>query len=303
MVEHFKQGRLRWVNLKNPTTEEVKKVMDELDLSPLLMSDLTTPVKKSTAVLAEGTIKITLDFPVVKRLDVYHPYEVKFLISKNSLLTVQYEEMEGLDRFKRQFEVATALRKKQKGLTGVHIFLSLITNIYESIGTKLDYIDSRLSEMESEIFKNNEKQMVFEISLASKKIIAFRHIMQSHDKVFRDALPLFQELYKNAFNANLQNIQGLYYTLQRRANAQFETLSALRETNSAMLFTKQNEVMKTLTIMAFITFPLTLMSSIFGMNTRHTPLIGLEHDFWFIIAGMSIAAILLFAFFKRMGWM
>lgn len=303
MIEHFKQGKLQWVNLKNPTIDEVKKTMVDLNISPILMSDLTTPVKKSTAVLAEGTIKITLDFPVVKRLDTYHPYEVKFLVSKDFLLTVQYEEMEGIDRFKNQFEVATTLNKTQKNLTGVHIFLSLITNLYESVGSKLDYVDSRLSVMESEIFKNNEKQMVQEISLASKMIIAFRHIMQSHDKVFRDALPLFEELYKTTFNSHLKIVQDLYYSHQRRASAQFETLSALRETNSAMLFTKQNEVMKNLTIMAFITFPLTLFSSLFGMNTTYTPILGKEGDFWFIVGGMSIAALLFFILFKRKGWM
>lgn len=303
MVEHFKQGRLRWVNLKNPTNEEVKKAMAELNLSPLLMNDLTTTVKRSSAVLAESTIKITLDFPVVKRLDIYHPYEVKFLISKNSLLTVQYEEMEGIDRFKRQFEVAAALKKKQKTLTGVHMFLALIGHLYESVGTKLDYLDSRLGEMEAEIFKNNEKKMVYEISLASKKLIAFRHIMQSHDKVFRQALPLFEEVYKSTYTGKLQNIQGMYFSLQRRANTQFETITALRDTNSAMLFTKQNEIMQTLTIVAFITFPLTLLSSIFGMNTKGTPIIGLVGDFWIIIGGMVTAALAFFIFFKHKGWM
>jgi magnesium transporter len=303
MVEHYKQGRLMWVNLKNPSADEIKKVMKELNISPLLLADLTSPVKKSNAVQVESTIKITLDFPVVKRLDISHPYEVKFIISKHSLLTVQYEEMEGIDRFKRQFEVAAALKKNQKNITGAHMFLSLITHLYESVSTKLDYLDSRLTEMEVGIFKNNERKMVYHISNASKKLIAFRHIMQSHDNVFREAIPLFEEVYDTKYTASLLSIQNTYYSLLRRANAQFETVSALRDTNSAMLYTKQNEVMKNLTIMAFITFPLTLFSSLFGMNTQHTPIIGFRGDFWIIVGGMLIAAVIFFIFFKRKGWM
>ena len=145
--------------------------------------------------------------------------------------------------------------------------------------------------------------MVFEISLASKKLIAFRHIMQSHDKVFRQALPLFQELYNSKYTNALQDVQGLYFSLLRRANAQFETLTALRETNSAMLFTKQNEVMQTLTIVAFITFPLTLLSSVFGMNTHSTPIVGNTGDFWIIVGSMIAAALGFFLFFKHKGWM
>jgi len=303
MIEHFKQGKITWVNMKNPTADEVRTVMEELNLPPFLISDLTTTVPKNSAVKLDGTIKITLDFPVIKRLDVDQQDEIKFLITKNSLLTVHYEEMEGIDRFKRQFEVATTLRKKQTHLTGAHLFISLVTTLYESTSTQLDYVESRLADIEAQIFKNNEKQMVFDISAISKKIIAFRHILRAHEDVFREARPLFETLYSNTFTIDLQNIQGQYFILQRRVATQFETLTALRETNLAMLGTKQNEVMKILTIMAFVTFPLSLFSSMFGMNTEHTPIVGHVGDFWIIVGIMVVVAIGFFFFFKQKGWM
>jgi len=303
MVEHFKQGRLRWINLKNPTKEEIKKAVTELGLSPALTADLVAPVRKSIATISDETIKITLDFPVVKKLSVFHAYEVKFLVSKNSLLTVQYDEMQGIDKFKRKFEVAATLNKKKKNMTGVHLFLSLMANLYESVDSKLDYLDSRLLEMETEIFENNEKKMVYEISKASKKLIAFKHTMHSHDKIFRDAQPMFEKLYNSSYKRDIKSIHELYLYLQRRADSMYETLTALRETNAAMLTTKQNEVMKTLTILAFITFPLTLFSSLFGMNTIDTPIVGSGGDFWIILGGMIAAAILFFAYFKGKGWM
>jgi Mg2+ and Co2+ transporter CorA len=162
MVERFKQGKLIWINLKNPSTIEVQKAMVELNLPPLLMGDLTTTVPRNSAIKVEDTIKITLDFPVVKQLNIDHQYEVKFLISKKSLLTVQYEEMEGIDRFKRQFEVATTLRKTQKHITGAHLYSSRSsTTSTTQPQSKLDYIESKLADIESQIFENNEKQMVY----------------------------------------------------------------------------------------------------------------------------------------------
>jgi Mg2+ and Co2+ transporter CorA len=50
-------------------------------------------------------------------------------------------------------------------------------------------------------------------------------------------------------------------------------------------------VMKNLTIMAFITFPLTLLSSLFGMNTHDTPIIGFKGDFWLILSGITYVVI------------
>ncbi len=303
MVDRFTQGKLRWVNMKNPSPAEVQKVMKELSVSPLLMNDLSTPVPKNSAVRVDSTIKITLDFPVVKRIDITHPYEIKFIISKNWLITVQYEEMEGIDRYKRQFEVATTLRKSQKHITGGHLFVSLMNNLYDSASTKLDYIESKLAEIEDHIFKNNERQMVSEISSVSKKLITFRHILRGHEDVFREARSHFEVVFGTTFNADLQNIQGQYFLLLRHTNTLFDTLTALRETNTAMLTTRQNEIIKNLTLMAFITFPLTLLSSMFGMNVESAPIIGNEGDFWIIVGIMIFGVVGFFTFFKRKGWL
>jgi magnesium transporter len=303
MVERFKQGKLIWINLKNPSTIEVQKAMVELNLPPLLMGDLTTTVPRNSAIKVEDTIKITLDFPVVKQLNIDHQYEVKFLISKKSLLTVQYEEMEGIDRFKRQFEVATTLRKTQKNITGTHLFVSLFNNLYDTTSSKLDYIESKLADIESQIFENNEKQMVYEISNVSKKLIAFRHTIHGHEDIFEEMKSLFADMHGKVFETDFESIQAQYFALQRKANTQYETLAALRETNAAMLTTKQNEVIKTLTIMAFITFPLTLFSSMFGMNTEATPIIGHKADFWIIVSIMVAVTISFFTFFRRKKWL
>ncbi len=302
MVVRLKHGKLRWFQLQNPSQEEVRDVLKELDISPILVSDLTTPVPKNSVQCVDGTIKVTLDFPVVKRIDVEHPYEVKFIISKNSLLTVQYEEMEGIDRFKRQFEVATTLRKNQKHITGADLFLSIIGNIYDSASTKPDYIESRLSEIEDEIFKDNERQMVASISSVSKKLITFRHILRGHEDIFRQLKAFLQIVYGDSYVRELETMQGQFFLLQRHTNTLFETLTALRETNTAMLTTRQNEVIKNLTIMAFITFPLTLLSSMFGMNVHSAPIIGTEGDFWVIVGIMIAAVVAFFSFFKYRGW-
>lgn len=303
MIERFAQGKLHWVNLKRPTIDEIKKVMAELDLSPILMADLTNPIPRNYAQRIENTIKITLDFPTVKRIDVEHRHEVKFIISKNSLLTIQYEEMSGIDKFKRQFEVAATLRKKQKTITGMQLFISLINALYEGTFLKLDYLESQLNELESEVFNHETKQMVFEIAGISKKIISFQHILLGHEDVFREAYPFFADVYKNQFETELKDIQIVYFTILRHTKTLYETLTALRDTNTAIINTRQNEIIKNLTLMAFITYPLTLISSIFGMNTDFTPIIGLPGDFWFVIFIMLGASLFFYFFFKRKNWL
>ena len=61
--------------------------------------------------------------------------------------------------------------------------------------------------------------------------------------------------------------------------------------------------MKTLTIMAFVTFPLALVVSIFGLDTNYVPIIGQPYDFWIIIGILSGLTALFFVFFKYKKWL
>ncbi len=303
MIERFTQGKLLWINLSAPTNEEIHEVMHECALPPGLISDFGAPIPRSEARLSDRFIKIVLDFPTAKQVTPHRTHEIKFLISKEFLITVQYEEMEALDRYKKEFEVVATLQKASKTIHGGHLFVSLMHTLYSVTETKIDYLESKLTDIESELFKKSEKQMVFEISDISKKLITFRQALKAHDEVLRDARVHFETLFKESVAAGIADTHGHYGYILKRTTSLLETLDALRETNMAVLVTKQNEIMKTLTIMAFVTFPLTLFSSLFGMNTLATPIIGSDHDFWIIVGVMAMATVCFFGFFKYKRWM
>ena len=77
----------------------------------------------------------------------------------------------------------------------------------------------------------------------------------------------------------------------------------LRETNNSLLTTKQNEVMKVFTIMAFVIFPLSLVAGIFGMNTAYIPIVGLPGDFWMVMGIMVVLGVLFLSFFMYKKWL
>ena len=81
-----------------------------------------------------------------------------------------------------------------------------------------------------------------------------------------------------------------------------ELINSIEQTNNSLLSTKQNETMKILTIMAFITFPLSLIASIFGMNTLNIPIIGNVYDFWIVIGVMLGVSLVMFIYFKYKKW-
>ncbi len=303
MIDRLTQGKLTWVVLNRPTIKEIQEILTEYSVPLTFASDLSLQSNQSGVSCVDGYIKVTLSFPIVKRNDIKHPHELKFIIAKNVLITVQYEDMEATDRFKKSFEVQTTLNRTETKLTGAYLFILLMRELYAAMGSKLDYLESRLSEIEERVDQNEEKQVVFDISKLGKKMITFRHVIRTHDDVLEDLSVPFEKVYKKSFEEDIKNLLNSYGHILRRISALFEALNDLRETNFALLTTKQNEIMKILTIMAFVTFPLSLLTSTFGMNTESTPIVGGEWDFWIIVGIMVSATICFFGFFRYKHWL
>jgi len=302
MITRYTQQGATWADLYNPSHEEIREVMEEYGIEPGLMGDLTSPVPRSGAVSAHGVIKVTLDFPVVKLSEREQPQEIKFLIGKKVLVSVRYGDIAALDRFAKEFEVAATLQKTKKSPNGGHIFVGLMNALYAALAQKLDYMEARLTDIEEEMFDEHEKAMVVEISRVSQRLIMFRQTLMVHESVLAEVKPLFHELFSPVCADAITDLELTFHTLARDLATLTANIIELRETNNSLLFTKQNEIMQTLTVMASITFPLALLSSIFGMNTV-LPLTGTPDDFWLIIGIMLIAAGLLFLLFRHKRWL
>lgn len=303
MITRHEHTSYTWLDVLSPTTDEIHELMQECHISPNLMNDLTTMSPHTEAVATKDALKLVMDFPIVKRTDIAHPHEIKFIATKTHLITIRFEDIEAIHRFAKKFEVRSVLIKKRGRANAGHLMLALIQHLYAGLHQKLDYLDARLAEVETEIFSEREKEMVFEISSVARRLINFKQVLITHEHALHD----LQECIPLTFNkSQLQQVDALkeqHHQLCRRVSTLTTTLEGLRDTNMALLTTKQNEIVKNLTIVAFVTFPLTMVASLFSMSTTHTPLVGTDHDWWWIVGTMVIGSIGLFVYFYFKRWL
>lgn len=302
MVTRYTFNKVTWIDLLAPTADELRPVLEECAIPPELANDLTGMTPQTETRLAKDALKITLDFPIVKRTDINHPHEVKFIATKTYLVTIRFEEIEAVHRFAREFEVLGLLKRAGKRATGGHVFLALLSYLHDGLNTKLDYLESRMHEIESGMFNDNEKEILIDIAQVGRRLIAFQQTVSAHRSALNDLARGMEAVFGKSYVEAVENIALRYEHLLRRVSALASTLAMLRDTDNALLSAKQNEIMKTLTIMAFITFPLTLVSSIFGMNTETAPVIGASNDFWIILGIMALISLCFFGFFKYRNW-
>jgi magnesium transporter len=277
--------------------------MEECNIAPEFTHDLSTTTPKTEVFSRKDFIKITLDFPIVKRTDINHPHEVKFLVTKTHLITIRFEEIETLHRFSKEYEVLCALKKGGTKSTTDLLFLIMLGYFYDALYLKLDYLETKLKDIEEEIFQEHEEAMVFELSNVSRRLIAFRQTIDAHEDALFELMHEMAIAFPKFQTERLEAITHHYKVVRRRLRALTSTFNDLRRTNDSLLETKQNGFMRIFTILAFITFPLTLFSSMFGMNTEHTPIVGNNWDFWIILGIMVCVSIGFFSYFRYRKWL
>ncbi len=304
MISVYKHKHLTWVDVESPTPDEVRVLMNKYSIDPLVADELLLPTLKPKVDTYPNFIYLILHFPAFK-----HTHngdtnqEIDFIIGKDFLITTRYDIVDPLHKFSKVFEVNSVLDKGDIGEHAGFLFFYMVRKLYKSLEHELEYIEDSLEIIEEDIFEGKEKEMVVALSNVSRNLLNLKQALNPHQEILTSFSDAGRKFFGNSFANHINSIMGEYYRIKNSILVHNDTLYELRETNNSLLSTKQNEVMKVLTIMAFVTFPLSLIASIFGMNTSYLPFIGGPNDFWLVISIMGFAALLMFIFFKRKHWM
>ncbi len=307
MVSTYTQNKVTWIDLENPTKEEVRSIMDTYNLEPSVAEDLLDPTIRTRADMYSDFTYFVLHFP----LHVHHKNhifdkrseEVDFIIGKNFLLTVHYSPIEALIDFSKSLETDTLLHHDRITKSSGALFVHILYKMYKAVQDKVQDIHTTLNMHEESIFAGQEKAMVFELSALNRILIYFRESLTSH----KDILKLFERtsltMFGKEFATYIEYVTQEYNKAERAILSAKEYTDELRQTNDSLLTTKQNEIMKTLTVINFIVLPLNLLVGAFGMNTVHTPFVGNVYDFWIVMGMMLAVGVVAFLVFKRKNWL
>src|SRR3989344_57422 len=287
MINRHTHNGVTWIDLQSPTHEEARQIMDEFHIDPLVAEEMLLPSLKPRVEIAKEYLYLILHFPAFKHSHLSTPnQEIDFLIGHKFLVTVRYDTVEPLHVFASTLEVHSILEKEDIGNHAGMLFYRMLRTMYGALEHELDFMRDELADIEAKIFAGKEREMVVALSNVSRGLLNFLHAVSKHREVLESFTEVAGRFFGDDYAQYANLVLGQQYRVHNEILNRMNSLTELRETNNALLSTKQNEIMKTLTIMAFVTFPLTLVTNLFGMNTIYLPIVGNPNDFWIIISIM-----------------
>jgi len=302
MVETIKIGRLLWVNIKNPTNEDLDEIANTYHFHPLDIEDCRESNQRSKIDVYDDYNFLILHFPNFDRQNRFiKPKEVKIFWGEDFLITIGKSHWvvdsvfdEAMEQYHRgdDFEVGTSDAI-------LYLILEKLMNestyLLRKVGLELELINRQL-------LGKSPAKIIERLSFTRKNIIVLNTMLKPQLRVFNQ----FESGKVQGFADNMEDYWGNildYYNQMWDMTEDFgELIEGLSTTFDSLQTNKTNEIMKILTLISSIVLPLTLLTGIYGMNV----LLPLESDksaFWIIMALMLGIGVGMIILFKKKKWM
>ena len=292
MIKSVKSKTLTWIDIQNPTEKDIDYLGKNFTFHPLVLSELIPDGHRPSVEYHGEYIFIVLYYPAIsKKTGLVEKRELDIIISKDYLITNHYKPTISLKAlFDRVNLYEEAKKEYMQNSTG-HLLHAILSGILSTTLTQTEQLEERINDIEEEIFKGRERQMVSAISVAKRTLIDVRRILAPQGDIFRKLQTAGRDLWGEGVMPYLDDIHGSYSNIWNIIEEQRETLQSLAETNESLLSAKTNETMKLLTVIATITLPLTLLASIWGMNIP-IPFSDHPNGFLIVIALMGLTTLI-----------
>ncbi|PJB28805.1 magnesium and cobalt transport protein CorA, partial [Candidatus Desantisbacteria bacterium CG_4_9_14_3_um_filter_50_7] len=111
-----------------------------------------------------------------------------------------------------------------------------------------------------------------------------------------------QIYYRDVYD-HLFRIYELLETYRDLVSGSLEIYLSTASNRMAAASNKMNEVIKTLTIVATVMMPLTVIVGLYGMNFKYMPELEWKYGYFFALGIMAFVAIITLWFIKKKHWL
>ena len=265
-IKEFKRGS--WINLVNPSENEIKKVCESVNIQEDFIRDALDFEEKARIDKEEddNTILFVVDVPIVEKNyenDVYTTMPLGMIVVRDDFfITVSLRKNKVIEDFeKRKIKDFQTYKKSKLILQILYLNSSYFLNYLKLINKETEIAEYILknSMKNKELLKllSLEKSLVyFTTSLKSNELVMEKTMRGKIIKLYEDD----EDILEDAITENRQAIE--------MANIYRDILNGTMDAYASIISNNLNGVMKFLTSITIVLAIPTMISSFWGMNVN-----------------------------------
>lgn len=285
-----------WIDLVEPTEQEIKKVVEETDipanlLIKLLDSDETARIEKE-----DDATLIIIDVPYVLDRNVKNKYTtipLGIISYKDYLVTIAIKETEVLqDVMDNRVKSVFTMKKSRFLIQILHRVATLYLKYLKEINLEIEAKEKCLA-------KATSNKYLLQLMNIQKSLVYFVTSLKSNDIILEklekgNLIDFYEEDMDVLEDAIIENKQGVETSLIYR-----EIVASMQETYSGIISNNLNEIMKFLAGITIVFSIPTMIASFIGMNVPMGELGTNPYSFLLLISISLVSAIVIAIILKK----
>jgi magnesium transporter len=300
-------GPFAWYDLRNPDPSMLKELKKKF---PFFVEediqDCLPPFQRPKLLRRDEYLFLVLLFPILENDgQTISPYEVDMFIGPDFLVTShlgKHPTLMSLAEACEQDSGACAVGANESPL---RLALDITHGLTVSCFPMITELSNELLGMEHELFSEELDGDTARTMLRLRtNIVTFRKTMQGSDTVLKKILERGELLFAVEQCRNLvEDINTHSHEIRDFLDNDRDTVAALYDAHLALVSYRATQATKTLTALAFIVLPMTLVAAIFAMRAEHMPFIGMPGDFWMMLGVIFVTMLGILAYMRGKRWL
>jgi magnesium transporter len=290
-------GCLLWVDVVEPTEEDLAKLQEEFSLHPLAMEDVREHHQRPKLEHYP-----THDFVVAYAASLQ---EVDLFVGPNWVISVRETDNAGeawqIGSAKDRFE-----RTRGSSVGPGFLIYVVLDQIVDGYFDATDRAEEDLEKLEERIFGEQlaeERLVQEELFDIRRELLKFRRAVVPLREVLAELMRGQLDWVDETTRVHLQDVYDHVLRAIDLLDGQRELMGNAVDAHLAIISNRMNEVMKMMTSWGAILLGSTLIAGIFGMNFRHMPELNWKYGYPFALGLMVLITVVGYRYFKSRDWL
>jgi magnesium transporter len=290
-------SKFSWIDIVNPTEEELKAISEKYNLHHYTLRDCLEPDH-----LPKHEDLGDTQFLITRILNETQPVNSHTMQSMSSKVAVFYNEhyIITVHRLSQSFleEIKAKYYDTGRSKTTTEIVTKIIWYVLHSYDKPAIQLSNEVDKHEEDIFlKTLTPVMMKQLYFIKRKAgICYKLLMLTGEVVNSVRTTGSDEVA-------LQDAKDLHLKLVTLYDQIHEHVTSLLNIYLSLSAQKTNEVMKVLTIFSVFFMPLTFIVGIYGMNFQFMPELRSRWGYPAVLVSMVVIAIIIYIWFKKKKWL
>jgi magnesium transporter len=313
-IENIQGKKFQWIDLQNPDRVDIEKLAKQYNFNALNIEDCMTRFELPKLDSYEDHFFVILHLPPLsQKIGISRNSQLSIFVGKDFIVTIHQGDLKPLVELVETCKTNSDQQKKEEILekSSGELLHEIIDRLVDDLLHTSRKIIANLDEIEDRVF-DETKPVARNIALLRREINRLRRIVNPLKKFVLEIAKNVKRFSERGddelalyFDDIIDHIDKVIETLEESR----ETMEIYKDTDFVLSTEKTNKVLGLLTIIFTLAIPSTVIGTFYGMNINlpggienNLMILGPHTMFIIIILASSIPAIMMFTYFKKLGW-